>query len=161
IEKFRTDRFELYRDYEKQGDLVYNNEMDDASYTTAVSTALIINEHEWAERFTEDYKKFLPQNVRQDAYCYNRAKILHAKKRNEEALGFLARIIPTNHTIKAVVKVIELQVLFELNDFDAIYHKLDSFRHFVTKNEEMSAGMRDSLKNFYKMYSMLVGIKTG
>ena len=64
-----------------------------------------------------------------------------------------------SHTIKAVVKVVELQILYELKDFESIYHKLDAFRHFITKNEEMSAGMRDSLKNFYKIYSMLVEIK--
>gem|GEM_PF-3243621 len=161
IKIFRNDWFELYRDYEKRGDFIFDKQMDDAMYTTAVSSALVTGEFGWAEKFTEDYRKFLPQNMRQDAYYYNRAKILHAQKKNEEALESLARIIPTHHTIKAVVKVVELQVLFELGEFDSIYHKLDAFRHFVGKNEEMSANMRDSLKNFIKMYFMLVEIKIG
>lgn len=161
VTKFRRDRFELYRDYAASGDLIYNNELDDGAYTSAVTSAVIIGEYEWAEKFTEDYKKYLLQNLRQDAYYYNRARILHAKKRNEEALEYLARIIPTNHTVKTVVKVVELQILFELKAYDSIYHKLDSFRHFITKNEEMSANMRESLRNFFKTYSMLVEIKSG
>jgi len=161
ITKFRNDRFELYRNYEKRGDFIYNNEMDDATYVNAVVAALSIGEFEWAEKFTEDYKKFLPQNMRQDAYYYNLAKILQAKKKNEEALQYLARIIPSNHTIKAVVKVVELQILYELRSFDSIYLKLDSFRHFITKTAQMSANMRESLRNFYKMYSMLTEIKSG
>lgn len=160
IKKFHRDRFELYRDYSQTGEFIHDNEIDDSLYTAAAA-AIIAGEYKWAEEFTEKYKKYVSQNMRQDAYYYNRAKILHARHRNEEALEFLARIIPTHHTIKAVVKVVELQVLYELKDYESIFHKLDAFRHFVMKNEEMSANMRDSLRNFYKLYSMLVEIKMG
>ncbi len=156
IKKFRRDRFELYKDYIASGDLLYNNVLSDAAYTDAAAAALLVGEFEWALKFTEDFKKYLSQNLRQDAYYYNLAKISHAQKKNGEALKFLAKVIPTHHTIKAVVKVSELQILYELGSYDSIYHKLDSFRHFISKNEEMSATMRDSLKNFYKTYNILV-----
>lgn len=161
IKKFRKDRFELYRDYAKSGDIIYNNVFSDASYTNGVVAGINAGEFEWAEKFNEDFKKYLPLNIRQDAYYYNKSRMLHSIGKNEEALGFLSKVISTHHPIKAVVKVVELQILYELDMVDSIYLKLDSFRHFFTKNPEMSDTMRANLKNFFKTYNMLLETKLG
>jgi len=160
ITAYRRDRFEIYKNYAATKDLIYDNELADASYTSAVVAAIQVKEYDWAVWFTEEFRKYLAQNLRQDAYYYNYARILHAQKRNEEALGYLARVIPTHHPIKAVVKVVELQILFELERWESVFLKLDSLRHFFSKNEAMSQTMRSALGNFYKLYTMFVDLKT-
>ncbi len=160
ITKYRRDRFEMYKNYAATKDLIYDNELADAQYTSAVVAAIQVKEYDWAFKFTEEFKKYLNQNLRQDAYYYNYARILHAQKLNEEALGYLARVIPTHHPIKAVVKVVELQILFELERWESVYLKLDSLRHFFSRNEAMSPTMRGALENFYKIYLMFADMKT-
>jgi tetratricopeptide (TPR) repeat protein len=159
--EFNRDRFELFRDYAASGEIIYNNSLSDALYTSAVVAALNVSEFDWAERFNEEFRPRLESSIRQDAYYYNIARILHARGKNEEALKYLARVISTHHPIKAVVKVIELQILYELNDIDTTELKLDSLRHFFTRNEEMNNSMRESLKNFHRTYSMLFKVKSG
>ena len=123
--------------------------------------ALNAGEFGWAEKFNEEYRPYLESSIRQDAYYYNIARILHARGKNAEALKYLARVISTHHPIKAVVKVIELQILYELDEADAIELKLDSLRHFFTRNDEMNSSMKESLKNFHRTYSRLLKAKTG
>jgi hypothetical protein len=161
IRNFRRDRFELYRNYISSGDLIRDNLLSPTSYQNAVEAAILAGEYDWAEKFVSDYKKFLHHNLRQDAYYIGQAKVLHARGKNEEALGSLAKVISTNLTLKAVVRVLELRILFELELYDQIFHKLDSFRHFVSKNEEMSQNLREALDNFFRIFTMLVEMKTG
>ena len=69
----------------KKDILIENNEITEWTFKNIVLVGLKTNNHEWTKGFIELYRKYLPEDVRENAYAYNLARLFFELKKYEEA----------------------------------------------------------------------------
>jgi hypothetical protein len=100
------------------------------------------------------YKKAMPGNVKNELIRYANLCILYGKKMYKEALKEIRLMGNVSFAVKWRIRSIELQILFEIKDYDSVYFAVDNFQKFI-KNETVSEHFDKMLKaniNAYKAF---------
>lgn len=111
----------------------------------AIYYALWSGEIEWLESFKDKYKNAFPADLKTDLEKYLNACILYGKKQYADALKEIKLIGNVPFIIKWRLRSLELQLLFELNEMDAVYFAIDNFLKFIN-NETTSVQVDKMLK---------------
>lgn len=111
----------------------------------AIYYALWCGELEWLESFKDKYKNAFPADLKNDLEKYANACVLYGKEQYAGALKEIKLIGNVPFIIKRRLRSLELQLLFELNEIDAVYFAIDNFNKFI-KNEIVSVQVDKMLK---------------
>jgi hypothetical protein len=90
-------------------------------------------------------------------YYFN-AVIHFLKKENDLSLGNLSRIDNSQFVFKYHIKDLSLMNYFELKDINMAFQLLDSYKHFIGNNKQVSSTMKTLYLNFIKYYSEILKI---
>ena len=143
--KFDRELFDIYnieidRKLYKNGNYMLPN-----FYKSAVATAMMVDEHKWAEKFIEEYKNELVPEYRESVYRHCYARVFIYKKDYNKALEYLSKVRTDEIYLKTETKLLFAFVYFELGIDDSLSYLLDTMRHFFKNDRFMS----DDKKNFY------------
>jgi hypothetical protein len=94
-------------------------------------------EFDWLESFIEKYKQSFPPELKSDLIRYANSHVLCGRKKYSDSLREIKLIGNVPFMIKRRVKELELQLLFELNDFEAVQYAIDNYAKFI-RNETVS-----------------------
>lgn len=117
---------------DRRSDLIPAQPADNAIYYSFWN-----KEFDWLESFKEKYKNSFSPELKNDLFRYANAHVYCGRKKYKEALREIKLIGNVPFMIKRRIKELELQLLFELNDFDSLYYAIDNYSKFI-KNETVS-----------------------
>jgi hypothetical protein len=162
IKKINSGEFnyvsELFGLYRKQLDagIIYDNGMlSQWDYKNIVTTAIRLNEFEWAEEFIVNYKNKIHPDFKEVAYTHNMAYLHYEKKEYKTVLKLLNQF---NKELKDITdpsfddtfyildsRSLLLKIYYELDEEEPLYAVIESFKLFLRRNKNVA----DRLKNNY------------
>jgi len=104
------------------------------NFTSIVNVASAHDKLEFVEKFISDYLDKLPQESRESLFNYSMALLNFFKKNFEKSLEFIIKLQTNDLMLKFDIKNIQLSIYYELNDRVSFDYSIDSFRHFIRKN---------------------------
>jgi len=139
--EFYDEIFQLFKLLLENEVLLENGQLSPVEYMNIVSTAVQLEEYEWAERFILDYRPKLPLNIRNTAYNFNLAYLLFAQLEYDKAHKLLNKVefIDIFYTLRT--KVLILKLFYEQKDFDPLLTMAETFRVYLRRNKKID-GMR-------------------
>ncbi len=158
----RTDllpmQFELNKIYDMNnlpelGTILYPN------FLNFVKIASRVNEFAYAEEYIEKYSRNLTSE-RKNTVDFSYAYIAYRKGEYEKALTLLARTNFSNFIIKLQVKLLQLQINFQLGYFEQVTLMTDSFRHYLSREKMILEIHRDVILQFLKITGDMVRLVT-
>jgi hypothetical protein len=157
--RFYRHQFELYKHCFESG--LYDNEnfFAEAKLLAAVETAIRIGEFDWIENAINSNINKVPEKNRDEFYNFCMAKIVQAKGDNKKALDLLNKVNLDTSPLKTMVRNILLKIYFEMDYFEQAKTMIDTYRHFLKRDNGLSDEYKDSVYNFLKLYNKLIDIK--
>jgi hypothetical protein len=134
------------------GELLYPNFINYVKvFTRAGRTEL-------ARKFIADYRSKLPQKILESCLNFSNAYILHYEGDFTGALSLVSRAGFPWMIMKIQVKVMQVQLNFQLGYFEETRNIIDSFRKLLVKEKSISTDYRSSMLRFLKHTISLISI---
>ena len=121
----------------------------------AVYYALWNKDYDWINFFSDKYMSSFPRELAGDLSRYANACVLYGRKKYAEALKEIKMIGNVPFMIKWKLRSIELQILFEMKDYDSVYFAIDNFQKFMN-NEIVSVHFDKMLRANISAYKAFV-----
>ena len=149
-------QFELYKHCFETGLFNFDYAFAQGKLLVTVETAIRVNEIEWIENKVNLYRDKGPKEIREDYYNFNMSKILLAKGKNEDALNHLNKVNPELSLLKSMVRNMQMKVFYELGHFELAKSHIDSYRHYIAREQGFSENYKESVFNFLRIYNKLI-----
>jgi hypothetical protein len=126
----------------------------------SVKIAVRVDEFDYALQYIEKYKHNLTEEKKNTLdFCH--AYIAYRKGRGDEALDLLAKTSFSNFIMKIQVRLFLLQLTFEKEYFDQSLTMIDSFRHYISRENLLLDKLKTTLLKFLKITGDLIKHNTG
>ncbi len=154
--KFLNTLFNLYKEsIEKQ--LIYQNgELSPWDYKNIVSLALRLDQLTWTKQFIEEEKLNISPDERENAYSYNLANYHFVAQKYAKAIQLLLAVEYKDVFYQLGAKTILLKSYYELDEFDAMYSLLESFKTLLNRKKDISKNNKMLYINFIKILKKLI-----
>jgi hypothetical protein len=148
--EFLQESFELYKWSLTQGILFEKNHLTPWSYKNIVTVGLRLNEFEWVEWFIHEYIESIARPYRENAYTYNMAKLAFEQNDYDKVLELLQQVEYDDVFYNLDSKAMLLKTYFELDEVDALFSLIDSFRLFLHRNKVISTTHKRNYLNLVR-----------
>ncbi|MEO8513772.1 MAG: hypothetical protein ABI543_09445 [Ignavibacteria bacterium] len=157
--KYYNDIGEFYDKMLEKGVLTEGGYLQYYYFINIVTNRIRMKNYAAAEKFIDEYSVRLHPEDKDDVvnFCYARLNFYMGKF--ETALGYLAKINLQQTHIKLEVKNYLLMIYYELNMTEEAYYIIDSYRHYIKRNETASDFVMNTNRNFLETYSKLLRLK--
>jgi outer membrane protein assembly factor BamD (BamD/ComL family) len=117
-----------------------------------------VKEFEYAEKFIEKFKTSIPKAELENVleFCYG--SIAFSRGKLEEALRHFSRSNFQNFIFKVQVKRMLLKIYYYLKMYKQAEAMIDTFRHFVGREESLLPEHRDAYYQFLKLAGELMRV---
>lgn len=116
------------------------------AYQNTVINALMVKDISWADNFTEEFKKMLTGEARENRYNFCRAMVLFEKGEYENSLKFLSLVKHADWHFKINVRMYYLRNYYELGWHEQFNSMVDSFKRFAADNKTLPEYIDDRIK---------------
>ncbi|MFK7772987.1 MAG: hypothetical protein AB8F94_12650 [Saprospiraceae bacterium] len=145
--------FLLYKFGLEQGLLIEKKQIAGSIFTNIITTGVNLKEFDWVESFIQEYKKFLPDSVREDASCFGLGLLFFHKKEFSKTIDLILNHTFSKPLLTLQSKTILLRAYFEQYLIDNSYYDLliaqtQAFEKFIRRNELISEIKKDRYLNF-------------
>ncbi|HAE35360.1 MAG TPA: hypothetical protein DCG22_06180, partial [Bacteroidetes bacterium] len=123
-----------------------------------VSVATRVQETDWAEQFAKQYKKHLHEKFRNNAFNYNMAYLLFARKQFGKALTALLQVEFTDVFYALDSRTLQIKIYFELEETDALMSALEAFKVYLRRNRTISDSVRTIYMNFVRFVNRILSV---
>jgi hypothetical protein len=148
---FLQEIFNLYQVQLEKGLLLEDGQLSEWHYKNIVTTALRLNALDWVHEFIEDYRMKLPESARDNAYLFNLASYHYAAEEYKKVLSLLTRVEYSDLRYSLGAKALLLRTYYDLQEYNALYALVDSFRQYLVRNRLMADGRRQGYYNLFKL----------
>ncbi|MCI0715620.1 MAG: hypothetical protein L0Y77_04780 [Chlorobi bacterium] len=142
--------------YKTSGDSYMRLEM----FRNIFFTAMTVGKINWAEKFISEYINELAPEFRTNMLNQSLAYVNFVKKNFEKSLEYISRVNFNLFVQKADVKIMMLEIYYELKMYEAAYSLMDSFQKFVVKNKNLSGLFKKRYIEFVSVYRLLLNKKS-
>lgn len=144
--------------------ILVNGKISDHEYVNYSSAAVKEKEYDWADEFTEKFKKYVPSERREDSYNYNKAVInyIHGCDENkkiyfETALNYLTKVNAGDFYYKTRIFLLSMNIFYELRETETLISLIDSFKHYLSAHKnEIPNALEERYLNFSNFLLRLV-----
>lgn len=147
-EQYVEEAFDLFRKGIENKILYENNHLSPWTFKNVVKLGLRLKRFEWTEQFIINYEKHLAEEFRQNALNYNLADLFYYKKELGKALEYLQKVEYSDVFYALHSKVMLLKIYYEMNEEEALFNLLASFRIYLKRNKLISNEIRIPYQNF-------------
>lgn len=158
--EFCRESFVIYKEFIRTKAYYEGNDfMAHYIYRSAVSSALDVKEFEWAEKFINNHRTDVHIDFRDSSFnfCYSQLYLLRGEY--DKALESLSKVQTFDFKDKQNVNQSLLQIYFCKNETESFLSLVDSFRHFLKRNDKVRKLDFKMLNNFITYIKRLYGIK--
>jgi len=128
-------------------------------FTEIVLLSIYCKEYNYAGEFIEKYKDQLNEDVAGFETGFTKALLNLEYGNTEKALELLSVIKPVNYSMKTLIKNIYIRVYYELQYYEEGLSLLDSYIHFINKDNKISEDKKRIAVMKYNIYLRLYKIK--
>lgn len=133
--------------------------VDPYFFTNAVRNASAIKELEWAEKFINNYKQKLNPDNSEEITDYSLALVEFSRKNYERSLKHLSKINLEMSGMKLEIKNLLVVIYYELSYTEELISLIDTYKHFLHRDKNMSNQSRQTSTLFLNFVSELHKIK--
>ncbi len=159
--QFLEEYFNVFVILLQKGLLLTDGELSPWHFRNIVIAALRIGKTDWAEKFISDYKKYLPENMKENAVSFNLAQLYFYQKKYTKVIELLQTIEYDDFTYNLNSKTFLLMTYFETDEVEPLYSLMDSFRTYLNRHKDFSAAKRAHYTNLIKFTKQLTKIIPG
>ncbi len=128
-------------------------------FKTIVLVALRLKEYDWCNNFIKNYADKLDDEHRENAVIFNSARLHWYQKNHEEVISLLNQVEFEDFSYNLSSKAMLLATYYDLDEIEALFSFLDSFKAFLRRNTAKIPQKRRenylNLINFTKRLSKL------
>lgn len=141
--------------------LLNDGELSPWHFRNIVVIALRLGKTEWTEKFIQNYKSFLPINMRENAVSFNTAQLFFSQKRFDKVVELLRTVEYEDLTYNLNSKTMLLSTYYETDEIEPLYSLMESFRTYLNRHKDFSAAKRKPYLNLIKFTKQLTRISPG
>lgn len=135
--------------------LLENGVMSPYNYKNAQLLAIKIEDFDWAEKFLNDFKPFLPEKERENIYKYNLA-IFHFRKNDyTQAMTLFQEVNLKEPLFNLDARRLLARIYYELNEYSALDSHIEGSKIYLHRQKEIGYG-KEAYANFFKFLERLL-----
>ena len=132
-------------------------------YRNTLLLALKIEEFDWAEKFLNDFKAFLPEKERENIYKYNLA-IFHLRKNDyNTAITLLHQVNPKETLLNLDARRLLARIYYDMKEMSALESHIESSKVYLHRKKDIGY-QKEAYANFFrfleKIYKSNLAIST-
>ena len=158
---FLREYFDLYKDLLEKEIIIVDEELDPRHFKNLVLAGLRLGEIDWTDNFIKSYQIYLPDNERENAVTFNLAQLYFYKKNYDKVIEMLHNVEYNDLAYNLNSKVFLLQTYFEIDEIEALYSLLESFRAFLNRRKNIPARRKKSYLNLIRFTKKLTKVLPG
>ncbi|MCU0347174.1 MAG: hypothetical protein MUC59_09525, partial [Saprospiraceae bacterium] len=120
-------------------------------YKNIVTTALRLEERQWARDFIEAYRKHLAPAAADNAYRFNLAAYFYHIGEASKVLPLLVQVEYTDLRYNLDAKALLLRTYFDLSEEEALLAHVEAFTQFVKRNKSLTEFQKKGYFNLIKL----------
>lgn len=148
--RFLRESFEIYRAMIDQDLLIRQGFLSPWTLKNIVVNGLRLGEHEWVHQFIENWIDRLPPEARETAFNYNMARYFFHVHEFDRVLELLQQVEYQDIFYSLDTRSLLMKSYYELDEFEAMYHLMDSFRIFLRRKKGLSEKHRQNFSNLIR-----------
>ncbi|MEZ4962041.1 MAG: hypothetical protein R2830_19600 [Saprospiraceae bacterium] len=154
-QEFLEEYFNVFVILLKKELLLVDGELSPWHFRNIVVAGLRLGKLEWTEKFIFDYKKYLPESMRENAVSFNLAQLYFSQKKFDNVISLLQTIEYDDFSYNLNSKSILLMTYYEIDEIEPLYSLMDSFRTYLNRHKDISATKRSPYLNLIKFTKQL------
>lgn len=151
--------FKLFQQLIDSKLILKNALISEWDYKNVVTVGCRLGAFEWTKDFIENYKDYLPESIKENAYTFNLVTFYYSTNQNESALGLLQKINFTDIHYHLGAKFIQCKIYFEAGEDEALLSLLDSFRIYLLRSKGITKKEQQAQLNFIRFIKKLTRLK--
>ncbi|MDZ7879391.1 MAG: hypothetical protein U5L45_17040 [Saprospiraceae bacterium] len=132
-----------------EGVLLERGVLSPYTYKNVLMLALKINNYDWAERFLNDYKKFLPEKESENLYKYNYAIYCFRKQDYDKAIELLQEVNLKEVLFNLDARRMLARIYYDLKEFSALDSYIESSKIYLHRQSDIGYH-KESYTNFFR-----------
>lgn len=154
--------FGIYKDMLENNTLTHHEYMSQYEFKNIVSISLRLGEKKWCKEFIEKQISLLDPQERTNASAYNTAYYYFMTDEYKKAIRKLQEVELNDVFYQLDSRVILLKSYYELDETEAFFYQVSSFRLFLLRNKGISEYQKTIYRNLIKFLAaiMRAGIST-
>ncbi|MBL8017408.1 MAG: hypothetical protein JNK43_09070, partial [Ignavibacteria bacterium] len=156
--RFVKEGYELYR-HSYLNNRVTSGELLYPDFVNFIKVFVRAGDTELARKFIEDYKGKLPADQLDNSLDFSYAYIAHYEGNLEKALRHVSKVNFPLAILKVQVKVLEIQLNYQLSYFEETRSLIESFKRTLAKEVIVSEDYKNSIQGFLKHTMSLINLK--
>ncbi len=146
--------FELYQSGIALGVFLENGQLSRFTYTNIAQAGMGLGEFAWVADFLENYKRYLPAELREPVSSFNLARLYYETGQAAEAMRCLLRVEHDDIIHNLAAKTLLAKIYFEQEEFNALDSLLDSIEAYIRRKKVLGYH-RDNYLGFVRMLRLL------
>lgn len=135
--EYLRDQFDFYKNGLEKNYFQVDGWLSRYTYQNAVTSALVLEELDWAENFIHAYQKQLQAPYRESVFSFNLARLEHQRKDFDKALLLLQKAEYKDLHLHLAAKTLQLKIFYELNEYDLLDAHLQAFKTFLRRKKDL------------------------
>lgn len=158
---FMEKLFNIYQTVLEQEIILNQGVLSVWDYKNIVTVGSRTGKFDWVEQFILDYKNKLPTAFQENAYSFNLARLFFSKKEYSKVIELLATVEYQDVFYLLDSKTMLLKTYFEIDEQEALYALLESFRILLNRKKIVAPTYRTNYGNLIKHVKRLVDFRNG
>ncbi len=159
-DEFNKDMFEIYKEMIEIGMLTPQH-YHYPDFMNIVKIACRVREYDYAEKVLKDFEPSLPAAEKEDIMAFCRGTIAFSKGNLKDALRYFSKANFQNFIFKVQVKILLLKSYYKLGMYEETLGIIDTFKHFVSREENLLEEHKQSYTMFLNLMTELIKAKSG
>lgn len=155
INKFCIENGALIDENSKEPQVLHENRI-----RNCFAYAIRVSDWEWAEKFVENYKDYMSDDVRDNTYHYLIGQCKMTNKKFGEAMEHFSKVKLKDAIINVDIRNFYLKCLYEEGYWEELLAAIDSFNHFLDYQEIPWEFKQTDFKSYFKYLKIMIKIKT-
>ncbi len=141
--------------------LLTDGELSPWHFRNMVITALRLGKYRWTEEFIQNYKKFLPEAMRDNAVSFNLAQLYFYQKKYEKVVEMLSSVEYEDFSYNLNSKVLLMTSFYEMDEIEPLFSLMESFRTYLNRHKNFPNTRRAPYTNLIRFTKKLTKIMPG
>jgi hypothetical protein len=130
-------------------------------FSNILRMGLQLGEYEWTEKFINAHYTLLEPSIKENMYYYSNAYLSFAKSEFDKCLEYESRMNYDTFQQRYYLRDLRLCSLYELGKYETALSLIDSYKHFIKKDKNYTAKMKQGYILFLNFINDLIRMKLG
>ena len=153
--EFRQEIFEINKLKLEKGVIIQNGNINANVFQNIAHNAIVLGEYDWAKAFIDQNKSMVLSQFRSIKTDLLSAELFFYQSDYENALKLLATIPYDSADSQIFIKLLYIQIYYELKDYELFESTCKNLRQFINKEKGMTESVKEAHLNFITMIYQL------